>query len=50
MKNTNAGFAGESTRSVHGGEERNKFAQSLINPIAQTATFTFNNLEEFEAF
>ncbi|HIL10693.1 MAG TPA: aminotransferase class I/II-fold pyridoxal phosphate-dependent enzyme [Candidatus Latescibacteria bacterium] len=50
MKNTNDGFVGESTRSVHGGEERNKFAQSLINPIAQTATFTFNNLDEFEAF
>ena len=27
------GFAGESTRSVHGGVERDKFAQSLIDPI-----------------
>ena len=50
MNNNNDGFAGESTRSVHGGEERNKYAQSLINPIAQTATFTFNDLDEFEAF
>jgi len=50
MNNSNDGFSGESTRSVHGGEQRKKFAQSLINPIAQTATFTFNDLDEFEAF
>lgn len=50
MNNSSDGFVGESTRSVHGGEQRNKFAQSLINPIAQTATYTFSDLEEFEAF
>ncbi len=38
---------GESTRAVHDGEERNKFARSLTNPIAQTATFVFENLDEF---
>ncbi len=36
--------------SVHGGECRDRFAQSLITPIAQTATFTFSRLDEFEAF
>ncbi len=36
--------------SVHGGEERGRYAQSLIAPIAQTATFTFDRLDEFEAF
>ncbi len=36
--------------SVHGGELRDRFAQSLITPIAQTATFTFSRLDEFEAF
>ena len=50
MDQTEENYRGESTRSVHGGEERTKFAQSLINPIAQTATYTFNNLDEFEAF
>ena len=43
-------FRGESTRAVHGGEVRNKYAQSLINPIVQSATYTFEDLEEFEAF
>ena len=50
MNNSKKEYAGNSTRSVHGGEERTKFAQSLINPIAQTATYTFSDLEEFEAF
>ena len=50
MDHTDKEYTGESTRSVHGGEERSKFAQSLINPIAQTATYTFANLDEFEAF
>jgi len=39
-----------STRTVHAGEERIKFAKSLVNPIAQTATYIFESLEEFEAF
>ena len=50
MNRTDDGFAGESTRSVHGGVERDKFAQSLIDPIAQTATYTFADLDEFAAF
>ncbi len=50
MDKNGDGINGESTRAVHGGELRNKYAQSLINPIVQSATYTFNNLEEFEAF
>lgn len=48
--NKNKGFAGLSTESVHGGEERIKFAQSLTNPIAQTATYVFENLDEVEEY
>ncbi len=43
-------FKGESSRAVHGGEERKRFAHSLVTPIAQTATYTFARLEDFEAF
>jgi len=35
---------------VHGGEERGKFAKSLTNPIAQTATFVFDSLDEFAEY
>ena len=41
---------GASTRAVHGGEERVKGAKSLTNPIAQTSTFVFDSLDEFEAY
>ena len=41
---------GSSTRSVHAGEARNKPDKSLTTPIAQTATFVFDTLQEFEAF
>ena len=41
---------GNSTRSVHGGEDREKFAKSVTNPIAQTSTFVFDTLEEFEDY
>ena len=43
-------FVGASTESVHGGEERVKYAQSLVNPIVQTATYIFRDLDEVEAF
>ncbi len=43
-------YIGESTRSVHHGENRQKPAKSLTNPIAQTATFVFDDLDEFTAF
>ena len=40
---------GDSTLSVHGGEDREKLDGSLTHPIAQTSTFVFANLDEFEA-
>ena len=41
---------GSSTRSVHAGEAREKPEKSLTTPIAQTATFVFDTLQEFEQF
>lgn len=43
-------YSGESTRSVHSGEEKVKPAKSLTNPIFQTATFVFDDLDEFTSF
>ncbi len=40
---------GDSTLSVHGGEEREKLDGALTHPIAQTSTFVFADLDEFEA-
>ena len=40
----------DSYLSVHGGEVRDRHAQSLVSPIVQTATFTFEGVEDFEAF
>ena len=39
-----------STRSVHAGEAREKYADSLTTPIVQTATFTFKNTKEIELY
>ncbi|MBT4101414.1 MAG: aminotransferase class I/II-fold pyridoxal phosphate-dependent enzyme [Gemmatimonadetes bacterium] len=41
---------GDSTQSVHGGEQRQKFAKSVTEPIAQTATYVFDSLSEFEEY
>ena len=41
--------SGGSTLSVHGGEEREKLAKSLTNPIVQTSTFVFDDLDDFES-
>jgi cystathionine gamma-synthase len=41
---------GDSTQSVHGGEQRQKFANSVTEPIAQTATYVFDSLSEFEEY
>jgi len=49
MDKSDPSFA-DSYLSVHGGEDRNKYAQSLIPPIAQTSTFVFNGVEDFEDF
>ncbi len=39
-----------STRAVHAGEPREKYADSLMTPIVQTATFTFKNTKEIELY
>ena len=37
---------GPSTRSVHAGEQRHKPGDSLIEPLFQTSTYTFENMAE----
>ncbi|MBN1897394.1 MAG: aminotransferase class I/II-fold pyridoxal phosphate-dependent enzyme [Spirochaetes bacterium] len=39
-----------STRSIHAGETRERYADSLTTPIFQTATYTFKNSKEIESF
>lgn len=39
-----------STRSIHAGEPRNKYADSLTTPIIQTSTFTFRNSKAIEDY
>jgi cystathionine gamma-synthase len=39
-----------STRSIHAGEPRRKYADSLMTPIIQTSTFTFRNSKHVEDY
>jgi len=39
-----------STRSIHAGEPRRKYSDSLTTPIIQTSTFTFKNSKHIEDF
>ncbi|UCE99140.1 MAG: aminotransferase class I/II-fold pyridoxal phosphate-dependent enzyme [Planctomycetota bacterium] len=39
-----------STRSIHAGEPRKKYADSLTTPIIQTSTFTFKNSKAIEDY
>jgi len=39
-----------STRAIHAGEPRRKYADSLMTPIVQTSTFTFQNSKHIEDF
>ncbi len=41
---------GDSTMAVHGGEQRQKYGKSVTEPIAQTATYVFDSLDEFEQY
>lgn len=41
---------GLSTRSIHAGEPRRKYADSLMTPIIQTSTFTFQNSKHVEDY
>ena len=38
------------TRSIHAGESRRKFADSLTTPIIQSSTFTFKDSKEIEDY
>ncbi len=39
-----------STRSIHAGEPRRKYADSLTTPIVQTSTFTFKDSQHIEDY
>jgi len=41
---------GMSTRAVHGGESRPKFAHAVATPIVQTATYSFENMAAVEEY
>lgn len=47
MKPLNKGF---STLSIHGGEDRLRYADSITTPIVQTSTFAFKDSKEIEAY
>ncbi len=46
----NRGGESLSTRSIHAGEPRKKYADSLTTPIIQTSTFTFKNSKAIEDY
>lgn len=41
---------GLSTRSVHAGEDRSRYADSITTPIVQTSTYAFKDSREIEAY
>jgi len=41
---------GYSTRSIHAGEQRERYADSITTPIVQTSTYAFKNTSEVEAY
>jgi len=48
--NKNTGGKSLSTRAIHAGEPRRKYADSLTTPIIQTSTFTFRNSKHIEDY
>jgi cystathionine gamma-synthase len=42
--------AGLSTKSIHAGEDRTRYADSITTPIVQTSTFVFKDSKEIEAY
>ncbi len=46
----NSGGESLSTRAIHAGEPREKYADSLTTPIIQTSTFTFKNSKAIEDY
>ncbi len=49
-KKNNRGGESLSTRAIHAGEPRKKYADSLTTPIIQTSTFTFKNSKAIEDY
>jgi cystathionine gamma-synthase len=41
---------GFSTRAIHAGEDRQRYADSITTPIVQTSTFAFKDSKEIEAY
>ncbi|NQU44894.1 aminotransferase class I/II-fold pyridoxal phosphate-dependent enzyme [bacterium] len=41
---------GFSTRSIHSGEDRQRYADSITTPIVQTSTYAFKDTQEIEAY
>lgn len=41
---------GMSTQSVHAGEDRSRYADSITTPIVQTSTYVFKNSKEIEDY
>ena len=41
---------GISTRAIHAGEDRSRYADSITTPIVQTSTYAFKNSAEVEAY
>ena len=41
---------GTSTRSIHAGEDRLRYADSITTPIVQTSTYAFKDSKEIEAY
>ena len=42
--------AGLSTRAIHAGEDRARYADSITTPIVQTSTYAFKDSKEVEAY
>ena len=42
--------SGFSTRAIHAGEERRRYADSITTPIIQAATYTFADTKDIEAY
>ena len=49
-KNNHAASGGLSTRAIHAGEDRKRYADSITTPIVQTATYAFKDSKEIEAY
>lgn len=49
-KNEDVASGGFSTRAIHAGEDRKRYADSITTPIVQTATYAFKDSKEIEAY